>query len=241
MLITQGHSEKDRIQFTNVDDFTATAIRKQNKEIEITVETATEIRRKLSNEPVTIKKILLWLYNLCILWGMGLIKGYFLVPRIKSNILDIKYYLIPVIIFTIVVFINTLYIIIKGGEQLRKNHGAEHMVLTAYQKLNRIPTVEETKHFSRICRTCGGTIYSALITGQIIGFILYVNNGIIISEKILFFIPFLLHFIFPFNFLGKLLQFITTKQPDDENIELAIAAIDALEHPNRASESNFLD
>ena len=38
-----------------------------------------------------------------------------------------------------------------------------------------------------------------------------------------------MHSYFPFNLLGKLAQFWTTSPADDENIELALAALKALE------------
>ena len=111
-----------------------------------------------------------------------------------------------------------------------KNHGAEHKVIRAYMKLKRIPTLEEAKKFSRISKSCGVTIYSAFFTTQIIGFIVFVTKGYAIPEILLFIIPILFQSVFPFNLLGKIAQFFTTREPEDENIELAIAAITALEN-----------
>ncbi len=110
-----------------------------------------------------------------------------------------------------------------------RNHGAEHKVFSAYKKLGRIPTVEEANHFSRINKACGVTIYSAFITAQLIGFIVYIHTSYIIPEILLFLIPLFFQTIFPFNFIGKLAQFFTTSKPQKRNIELAIAALSALE------------
>ena len=47
--------------------------------------------------------------------------------------------------------------------------------------------------------------------------------------ELLFLIPLFFSSIFPFNLIGKLGQFFTTAKPEDSNIELAIAALSALE------------
>lgn len=103
------------------------------------------------------------------------------------------------------------------------------MVLSAYNKLKRIPTIEEAQKFSRINRSCGITIYSAFITAQLIGFIVYIKTGFLISEIILFLVPLFFSAFFPFNLIGKFAQFFTTSKPERHNLELAIAALSALE------------
>jgi len=47
---------------------------------------------------------------------------------------------------------------------------------------------------------------------------------------------FFLHRYFPFNLIGLLIQFITTKKPNDSNIELAIVAISTLENQENSEE-----
>lgn len=235
MLIAQAQSEKDRISISKFGNVTSTAIRKPNNEIEVITEATEEANKKESTLLPQPKLLFLGFLHLLALFGMTIFKGYFLIPKITAGVIGTIYYLLPVAVYTIVVIINTVVLFNKGGIQLQKNHGAEHMTLAAYRKLKRIPTIAEVKNYSRISRTCGGTLASGLITGQLIGFLLYIN-GIILPEKIIFFIPFMLRSIFPFNVLGKLLQLYTTKRPDDSNIELAIAALDALEHSGNTKE-----
>lgn len=229
MLIAQAQSEKDRISFSKLDNVTSTAIRRPNNEIEVIIEPTNQITE--NSDPVLI---FLGILYIIALFGMTIFKGYFLIPKITAGIIDSIYYLLPVAVLTIVLIIN-LAANFGGQIELKKNHGAEHMTCAAYSKLKRIPTIAEVKNYSRICRLCGSTLFGALITGQLIGFLLYIN-GIILPEKIIFIIPFVLRSVFPFNLLGKLIQLYTTKRPDDSNIELAIAALDALEHSGDTKE-----
>ena len=100
------------------------------------------------------------------------------------------------------------------------------------QKLKRIPTIEETKKFSRINKNCGIWIFSAFITAQLIGFGAYKFANYQIPEWILYVVPLLIGSYFPFNVMGKIAQFWTTSKPNDQNIELAISALCALEKRN---------
>lgn len=235
MIIAQAQSEKDRISISKLGNVTSTAIRRPNNQIEVITEATEKANQKGTTLLPQQQLFLLGILNLLAIFGMTILKGYFLIPKITAGIIDSIYYLLPVAVYTIIVIINTVVLIKKGGIQLQKNHGAEHMALAAYRKLKRIPTIAEVKNYSRISRTCGGTLAAALITGQLIGFLLYIN-GIILPEKIIFIIPFVLRSVFPFNLLGKLIQLYTTKRPDDSNIELAIAALDALEHSGDTKE-----
>ena len=136
-------------------------------------------------------------------------------------------YLIPFFFCSV----NTILGIIdvrKEGKEFLRNHGAEHKVLAAYRKLKRIPTVKEAKAFSRISNGCGITVFSVWITPQLIGFIVYVCTSYIIPEPLLLLSTMLLVF-FPLDLIGRLLQLFTTSKPNQCNIELAIAALVALE------------
>jgi len=227
MVITRARSDENGIYFESSNNKRATALWTPSGDIQIRVEDEEDIlKEEMRNlKPVDFFRLL---YGLLLAFGMPLVKGYFLVPQIKDNVIDVKFYLLPVLIYTVLNLVDVLFLIVKKGKRCRKNHGAEHKVFNAYRKLKRVPTIKEAQKFSRICKTCGGTIPSALITAQIIGFIVYINFGVVISEKMLYIIPLFLHGIFPFNLFGKLLQFFTTAQPDDSNVDLAIAALEAL-------------
>ena len=214
--LSNGKSDKDRISFYTSDNC-ATAIRHPNGEITIEFE----------KENVYAREVIRAIFRI---FGIPLIiKAFVILPLIESNKIGIVWYLIPTFLYVIYANREIINLRKSGGIECLRNHGAEHKVYAAYNSLKRIPTVEETKRFSRISRLCGVTIYSAFITTQLIGFIVYVQKGFIIPEIILFIIPIFCHPFFPFNFLGKIAQFFTTSEPEKSNIELAIAALSALE------------
>lgn len=109
-----------------------------------------------------------------------------------------------------------------------KNHGAEHMVFTAYENLGRVPTIEEARRYSRINNHCGTMRIGALITYSLIGYITIELTGIHIPVMPAIFAINYIYKIFPFNILGRFLQRFNTSEPDDRNLELAIAALNAL-------------
>lgn len=160
---------------------------------------------------------------------LSLVKAFVLIPLIENKIIGTVWYLIPTFFYSFLAIISIIVVRKTGGKELLRNHGAEHKVFLAYKKLKRIPTVKEANHFSRINNACGITIYSAFITTQLIGFIVYIYTSYIIAELLLLLIPLFFQTIFPFNFIGKLAQFFTTSKPQKRNIELAIAALSALE------------
>lgn len=215
--LISASSRRDRISFESFDGV-ATAIRKSNNEIDI------KLGREYVASPTIVESILGIIF--C---ATPFIKAYIIVPLIKSGAIGVKFYLVSALIYLLIAIVGIIkYRIIEGKEAL-KNHAAEHKVFSAYIKLKKIPTIEEAKTFSRIYRSCGITIYSGFITIQIIAFIVYICTGHMISELILFIGALLLRSTFPFNVLGKLAQFFTTSEPDNRNIELAIAAVSALE------------
>lgn len=216
LKLSSGKSEKDRISFYTSDNG-ATAIRREDGEIEI------ELVKK--NTPILKAFVIL----LGIFGTTSLVKALVLMPLIKAETLATTWYLLPTFVYSLLAILSIVVGRKTGRQAFLRNHGAEHMVLSAYKHLKRVPTVEEAQRFSRINRTCGVTIYSAFITCQVIGFIVYLRTGYVISEIILFLVPLFFQTIFPFNFIGKIAQFFTTSKPERQNIELAIAALSALE------------
>ena len=223
LKVNGGRSQKDRITFCT-NERAATAIRCKDGKIDI----------KFAKQDVDMMKAIIVI--LAIFGTLSLIKAYIIIPLIINGITIKVLYFIPTFVYVLLTFISVIAVRKEGGKELLKNHGAEHKVITAYQKLKRVPTIKEAKRFSRINKACGATIYSAFITAQIIGFIIYVKTGFVISEIVLFIVPLLFQTVFPFNFIGKLVQFFTTSKPEDKNIELAIAAISALETKQQLSE-----
>ena len=224
--LSSGRSEKDRISFYTSNNG-ITAIRNANGNISI------EFGKQ--NSPLKATLELLGIFG-----TLSAIKAYLLIPLIENKTIGLIWYLIPTFFYLFLLVFSIVSVRKKSGINFLKNHGAEHMVFTAYKKLKRIPTIEEAKNFSRINSRCGINIYSAFITSQLIGFLVYVYTDYKISEILLFLAPLFLSPIFPFNFIGELAQFFTTAKPEDSNIELAIAALSALEKRENLVDS-FID
>lgn len=226
MSLKGGNSKKDRITFYD-SKFSVTAIRCSDGTIQIEDAKKDNKEKKWANIVVT----------LLIFLGIPLLKAFGVMPFIDNESSKVYLYLIPAAIYSLIVIASIKVAISMVEEQGLKNHGAEHMVYSAYEKLKRIPTVEETKQFSRINGNCGICLFSGIITAQLIGFFVYKYAGYQISEIILFIAAMLFWNLFPFNVLGKIAQLWTTKEPDDTNIELAIAAIKGLENRHMLMEN----
>lgn len=213
--VSSGKSEVDRITFYD-SQIGATAIQHSDGEIEI----------KYEKKDVTLQQVLI---VLGLFLFISLFKVFGIMTFIDNETSMVYLYLLPALFYFLLPVIAIKKVRKKGNENLLRNHGAEHMVFSAYKKLKRVPSIEEAKRFSRINRNCGVTLFSAFFTAQLIGFIVYKYADYQISEWILFLVPLFFGNFFPFNTLGKLAQFWTTSKPNDANINLAITAMSALE------------
>lgn len=216
--LSMAASRKDRISFYSGNKG-AIAIRNQNGEITIEFE---------KEDAFSSKRIIEALF---MIFGIpSLVKVLVLILLVKNKVIGVVWYLIPAFFYLFLAVKSIIMVRKIGGKELLKNHAAEHKVFSAYLKLKRIPTVEEASRFSRFNKSCEITIYSAFITSQIIGFVVYIcTSCYIIPEILLFLAAIYCRTDFPFNFLGLVAQFFTTSKPERHNIELAIAALSALE------------
>lgn len=105
-----------------------------------------------------------------------------------------------------------------------KFHAAEHMVLNAYRKFNRVPSHEEIYQFSRFSNSCGTNFTTEIVTSFILMCIctfipnqLYMILGVI-SVNVIVLILLKCGFL---NFLQKL----TTITPTDKELAVAIAGL----------------
>lgn len=211
-----GQSQKDRIMFYSNNN-TATAIRNKNGTISF------EYGKPETTSGINFKSYVL----LSIPFIGPLLLKNLLIYLIDNKTIVSICYLIPFLFYSIMTLVAIIQVRKEGGIEYLRNHGAEHKVVAAYLKLRRAPTIQEANSFSRISNHCGTTLFSCFITPQLIGFIVYVLTGYIILEPLLLLITVLLA-ILPIDFLGKLLQLFTTSKPKQCNIELAIAALIAL-------------
>lgn len=220
MKIVQGYSESNSISFCT-KKFEATAIRNEYGKIEVAIEEIEEQNyTKKENFLANALMVALILFELLIIKPL----------IIKLDLLTF-FYIFPVIFCFISLIISIVCLEISDNSKTsKKNHGAEHMVFNAYKKLKRIPLVSEVKNFSRFSGSCGAIIYASLIMSHLIAYLIYAKFTIAIPQTVMLIIGLDLFRIFPFNFIGLLAQIFTTKKPDDNNIELGIASLCALEY-----------
>ena len=99
-------------------------------------------------------------------------------------------------------------------------HGAEHKVGNWHDKKFK----KDITKCSRIHRRCGTNIIATITTFQIVGAIALWVYNIHIPEILISGLPFLVSSIFPFNILGLCIQLLTTKEPRNEHLEVAMKA-----------------
>ncbi|MCI8618256.1 MAG: DUF1385 domain-containing protein [Clostridia bacterium] len=215
--ISNGRSYNDKIMFSD-SEFEATATRMTNGDIETVCEKKKEITFPVAITALVVT-IILWIIDIKLM-----------IPFLKNSSARVYiFYSIIATIYGLLIFISINELSKVKNVNLIKNHGAEHKVFKAYHKLKRIPTVSEAKEFSRINFHCGINKWSSIIVAQIIAIFVYLCTGYIISEMLMLTIAPIFATIFPFNIIGNIAQFWTTCEPEDSNIELAIAALKGLE------------
>ena len=115
-----------------------------------------------------------------------------------------------------------------------KFHAAEHMAINAYEDLQRIPTLEEIKSYSRFSEKCGSVpklcqicLFSFL---SIVTAFLSSNHFFIYAIIICLYIIFLL-IIKKYKWYGwvTFLQVFITSKPSDKELELAIEGLKQFE------------
>ena len=216
--LTSGRSRADSITFyTPKSEVTAT--RMENGKISIKREQRLSYMKDFSNFTYILGTIILCLVSLLeIPTLIALFK--------KLNFLNIWYLSIITIYAVWLIYVT---IAAHSSRPTIENHAAEHMVYTAYKKLKRIPTFDEATKFSRFSNNCGIMTYSALLTGAIFSYVLYIFLDITIPQLMILFLAPCLARVFPFNLPGFIAQIFTTKKAKKENIEPAIMALHALE------------
>ena len=122
------------------------------------------------------------------------------------------------------IVIALLFVFRDQSISTRKFHSAEHMVANAYNKLNRIPSLEETKMFSRFHNCCGITSLTFIIIRNLLLFLctfLPSKPYIIIGALSVSIISLLLKKLGVFNFM----QFFSTLPPTDRELLVGIEAL----------------
>lgn len=197
-----------------------------------------EILEKKSKEKVEIDKFeVVSAYIISITLILVLVAA---IPNFISKFLSVNIRNISQAIMQTCAFVIYLLLLAKidSLKTLFEYHGAEHKVANAYEKLEKKDiTVENVKKYSRFHARCGGNFVVYLIILIIAITMIIPSNNLIFKTIIqVALLPFLAGFSYELimyteylpNFLKFLaypamsIQFITTREPSDDKIELAI-------------------
>lgn len=121
-------------------------------------------------------------------------------------------------------FILICHLTKKTNATSLRFHSAEHMVINAYQRLNKIPSLAEIREFSRFNNRCGTNAITLLILLFILAF---VHSFIPVS--LYFLISFLASYVIILILLEcgflNFLQYFTTSTPTDTELLVAISGM----------------
>lgn len=197
-----------------------------------------EILEKNSNEKVEIDKFeVVSAYIISITLILVLVAA---IPNFISKFLSVNIRNISQAIMQTCAFVIYLLLLAKidSLKTLFEYHGAEHKVANAYEKLGKKNiTVENVKKYSRFHARCGGNFVVYLFILIIAITMIIPSNNLIFKTIIqVALLPFLAGFSYELimytEYLPNLLkflaypamsiQFITTREPSDDKIQLAI-------------------
>ncbi len=169
-----------------------------------------------------IKQLLigvLWAIVWCIIWDIS-----YKCLMHRENIIIIRFYLIE----TIGVILGEFFIVHCIGREKRKDRykfqGAEHMVLNAYKKLKRVPSLEEIRSYSRYDKSCGTNFTTQIVMNfSLIYLCTFIQNQfyMIIGMWISNILILILLQCGVLNFLQK----YTTEEPTDKELSVAIEGL----------------
>lgn len=116
-------------------------------------------------------------------------------------------------------------------QSVSKFHAAEHMSINAYCYLQRVPTLEEIKHFSRFNQDCGSMyLFRSLLSFLLISICMVFMETMNPITYVLLLIscPLLVLFLDKVGLL-KFLQIFYTSKPTDLELKVAIKGLEKFE------------
>lgn len=115
---------------------------------------------------------------------------------------------------------------------LGKYHSAEHMAIAAYESMQKIPTIEEAKQFSRFSKECGSNeIISKTLFFTLLSIELALGDVLIFPYDILIMIFTTIFIIIAGEKKWlRFLQVCYTNIPSDDELEVAIEGIRIFEY-----------
>ena len=175
---------------------------------------------------------------------VGLVRDY-LAPSIPNIVATLFEGVIRIIIFIVYIFLASL---MKDIRRVFEYHGAEHKTIFCYESGEEL-TVENARKFSRLHPRCGTNFMIIVMVVSIIvfSFISWDNQWMRLVLRLLL-LPLVAGISYEFIKLagrstglfsrivsapGKWLQKITTKEPDDSQLEVAILSLKAVIPENK--------
>ena len=216
----------------------------EDEEAEETV--ADKALNKVSNgKGESILMALTTVFAIVLAVGLFILLPYYITSLFKEYIRNDS--LMAIIEGVIRIAIFVLYVVgisaMKDIKRLYQYHGAEHKCINCLEKGHRL-NVRNVRNSSRLHKRCGTSfMFLVLFISIILFFFIRVDNGV---QKVVFrilLIPVIAGISYEFirlagrseNLLvkiisapGMLLQRLTTKEPDDSMIEVAIASVEAV-------------
>lgn len=146
-----------------------------------------------------------------------------ILAMMKDSMFGTRTFLIGHTILLVVTFIVSKN---REDKNLHKFHAAEHMVLNAYRKLKRVPSLEEVWSYSRFSNSCGTNATTLVVMSYLLIFassfipnVLYSFLGMLASTGIVW-------ILIQCGFLNFLQNF-NTIIPTDKELIVAITGMNA--------------
>lgn len=159
----------------------------------------------------------------------------------KDHMLGMRFLLIGYSFMLLYSLVITTSIERKKEKNAYKFHSAEHMVLNAYRKLKRVPSIEEICEYSRFSNSCGTNATTQMIMNFTLMFLCtFIHNPLYMVIGMLA-VNVIVLVLLQCGFLNFLQNF-TTIPPTQKELAVAIAGMNVwLENEKKKKEkSKFL-
>lgn len=134
--------------------------------------------------------------------------------------------LADIMIYTAVAMILEIILLgITTSKETKEYHAAEHMIINAFEKYKRVPTIEELRKTSPYSPMCGSSsVVFCSITIFLLG--LYCKYSSEVLEKISY--AMLINIILYLSYSYKYIQIFMIKKPTEDKLHMALLALEEL-------------
>lgn len=142
----------------------------------------------------------------------------------KGFIYGIRTFFICISFLSLSTLIITTSIEKSQSISLFRFHSAEHMVVNAYKKLKRVPTLEEIRQYSRFHRSCGTNATAVIAISSILMFACSFIPNVLFKIISMLLVNVIVIILLKCGFLS-FLQIFTTVTPTETELLVAIAGM----------------